>query len=101
VNGSLRGLTINGTIPFNDTLSGQTTASVNVTLTATGEVAHDVENFQITGGGTTVAVRSVGSSTSATASGSVVVDGVNLAAGLGTGSGAISNTNGGTVTIFH
>jgi hypothetical protein len=102
VSGSLQGgVTISGTIPVFDTAGIATTATLNVGLSPNGDVSHTVENFQITGGGTTVAVRSVGDSVPATSTGSVDAAGVDLLAGLGTGGGSIATTNGGTVSIFH
>jgi len=101
ISGSLRSMTITGTIPINDLTQGPLTATVNVTLTASGEVTRGVNNFHTNGGGTTIAVRSVGATAEATPSGSVVVGGVDLVAGLTTSDSAISETNGGSVTIFH
>jgi hypothetical protein len=102
VSGSLRGgVTISGTIPVFDTAGIASTADLNVALSPNGDVSHTVENFQITGGGTTVAVRSVGDSVPATSTGSVNAAGVDLLAGVGTGGGSIATTNGGTVSIFH
>jgi hypothetical protein len=102
VSGSLRGgVTISGTIPVSDSAGIADTATLNIALAPNGDVSHTVENFQITGGGTTVAVRSVGDSVPATSTGSVNAAGVDLLAGVGTGGGSIATTNGGTVSIFH
>ena len=104
IDGSLRSLTVEGTIPITQFDSTgqtiQTTATVIVTLTATGDVTRGENNFTITTPTTVTAVRSVGASTSAVPSGVVVVDGVDLIDGL-SGAGTIAQTNGGTVTIFH
>jgi len=58
---------LTGTIPVNDFTQGQITATVNVTLTASGEVTRGVNNFHTNGGGTTIAVRSVGATAAASA----------------------------------
>jgi hypothetical protein len=104
VEGSLRGLTIEGTIPIlesSNTGTVETTATVIVTLSPTGEVTRGEQNFNLTTPTTVVQVRSIGASTSADPSGVVVVDGVDLIDGVGGTTGTISQTNAGTVTIFH
>jgi len=101
IDGSLRAVTITAAVPINDSSLGQVTASVDVTLTATGAVTRGVNNFHVTSPTLTEAVRSVGATTAADSSGSVVVAGTDLVVGLGGATGAISETNGGTVTIFR
>jgi hypothetical protein len=101
VSGSLQSMTITGTIPINDSAFGALTATLDVTLTATGEVTRGVNNFHTNGGGTTIVVRSIGATADATPGGSVTVDGVNIVAGLAPGDSAIAETNGGSITIFH
>ena len=101
INGSLQGVTIQATLPVNDVTVGQLTAVINVTLTPTGDVTRGVNNFHFTGPTQVIQVRSVGATTAAVPSGTVLLEGVDLVAGLSPGTGAISDTNGGTITIFH
>lgn len=100
VDGGLNGLTITGSIPVNDTAGLATSVALDVELAPVGEVTHSVENFGITSRDLTVQVRSVGASTSATASGSLSDGASDLLAGLA-GGGSIAQTNGGTVTIIR
>jgi hypothetical protein len=101
VDGSLQGLSITGTIPVFDTSGLATSVTLDVSLSPVGDVTHSVENFGITSRDLTVQVRSVGASTSATATGSLSDGTTDLLAGLGTGGGSIAQTNGGTVTIIR
>jgi hypothetical protein len=101
IDGSLRGLVIEGNVPVFDTQVGATTVAVIVTLEPTGDVNHDPQTFNLTTPTTVTQIRLIGASTSAVPSGVVVLDGVDLVDGVGGASGTISQTNGGTITIFH
>jgi hypothetical protein len=104
ISGSLSALSIQATVPITEqTQNGvtTTTATVDVTLTATGDVTRSVDNFHnVDGGNLVVQVRSVGARTAAIPSGSVIVDGVDLVSGVAPAPSQITETNGGTVTIF-
>jgi hypothetical protein len=100
LSGNLQQLTIQGTIPINDS-AGSTSATVDVTLTATSAATHQENNFHAAGPTMVVQVRSVGATAPGTAAGSVVIDGVDLLANLGPGTASLSTTDGGTITIIH
>jgi hypothetical protein len=105
ISGSLREMTVQATVPITETTSGgttSTTATVDVALTATGDVTRDVQNFHdVSGGNLVVQVRSVGARTAAIPSGSVIVNSVDIVDGVTpAASSQITDTNGGTITIF-
>jgi hypothetical protein len=98
IGGNLRRLSIRASIPVVDIVLGKTTVEVNVTLTKASPAEREVETTHDSTPTSFMVMHSVSKKVTASAAGTVVLDGTNLIAGLPFDA-SISDVKSGTLTI--